>query len=129
MPRQYQLVRALGPARKAELTATFERLIAETLKPKYLPEVRPATGRNYPVDILGRWRGENYSFITRFRSGFDDNAGEEFDAPFARLDHFGGSFAVMWYRHTGRWWCLRTDLPLEEALAMVAEEPALRPPV
>ena len=35
----------------------------------------------------------------------------------------------MWMRHTGRWWCLRSELPFEEALAMVTTEPVLRPPV
>ena len=99
------------------------------MRQRYLPEIRPATNRNYPVDIRGRWRGENYSFVVRFRSGFPENAGEEYDAPFARLDHFGGKFAVMWMRHTGRWWCLRSELPFEEALAMVTTEPVLRPPV
>jgi hypothetical protein len=122
-------VRALTPLRKEELTASFERLIAESFRPRYLPEIRPATGRNYPVAIFGRWRGEKYSFVVRFRSGFPENAGEEFDAPFARLDHYNGRFAVMWFRHTGRWWCLRSELPLEEALAMVADDPVLRPPV
>ena len=30
-----------------------------------------------------------YRFIQRYRSGFPDNLGEEFDAPFARLDWIG----------------------------------------
>jgi hypothetical protein len=31
--------------------------------------------------------GRNYSLFTRYRSGFPDNLGEEFDAPFTRPDH------------------------------------------
>ena len=119
--------KAMSPERKAEITAACERLVAE-MKARYLPEIRP-TALNYPVDIRGRWRGESYSFLVRFRSGFPENAGEEFDAPFARIDHFGGRFAVLWMRHTGRWWPLRNGLTLEEAIAFVAAEPALRPPV
>ena len=81
------------------------------------------------VDIRGRWRGENYSFVVRFRSGLPENEGEEYEVPFARVDHFNGRFAVQWMRHTGRWWCLRSELTLQEALHMLETEPVLRPPV
>jgi hypothetical protein len=46
------------------------------LKPRFLPEVRPRPF-NYPVDIVGKWRGTNFSFITRYRSGYPENLGEE----------------------------------------------------
>jgi len=67
-------------AEKVSVTAACERLIGEFLRPRFLPVIRP-TEFNYPVDILGKWRGANYRFIQRYRSGFSDNLGEEFDAP------------------------------------------------
>jgi hypothetical protein len=79
-------VRALSAEEKAVIAAACERFIDETLKPRFLPEVRP-TQFNYPVDIFGKWRGNKYSFITRYRSGFPDDLGEEFDSAFTRLDH------------------------------------------
>ncbi len=95
----------LTPEEKAAIAAACERFIAEVLKPRFLPEVRPSQF-NYPIDILGKWRGSNYSFIVCFRSGFPENAGEEFDAAYARLDHVPESpdtrFDVMWHRHTGQ---------------------------
>jgi hypothetical protein len=48
--------RTLTAAERADIAATCERFIAETLKPRFLPEVR-STQFNYPIDILGRWRG------------------------------------------------------------------------
>ena len=57
MPRKgYVWVKALTPARKAEITAACERLIAE-MKARFLPVTRPP-GINCPVGIRGRWRGE-----------------------------------------------------------------------
>jgi hypothetical protein len=129
MARGYQWVRILKPGEKKAIGAACQKLIDETLKPAYLPEVRPRAGRNYAVDLRGRWRGDAYSFVVRFRSGFPENEGEEYDAPFARLEHWNGSFAVDWMRHTGRWWRLREGLSFDEALAMITDEPALRPPV
>lgn len=118
---------------KAAIAAICERFIAERLKPRFLPGIRP-TEFNYPVDLFGRWRGAKYSFITRYRSGFADNPGEEFDMAFTRLDHLEEHLAerrfdVMWHRHTGQWFRLYAAVTLDEALALIATEELLRPPI
>ena len=41
----------------------------------------------------------------------------------------GGRFAVLWMRHTGRWWPLHDGLTFEEALGKVAAGDVLRPPI
>ena len=84
--RRWVKVKVLTAQERAVVAAECERFIAETLKPRFLPEVRQ-TPFNYPIDIFGKWRGSEYSFIIRYRSGFPENAGEEFNAPFTRLDH------------------------------------------
>ncbi len=124
-------VKALGPDEKAAVAAVCERFIGQTLKVRFLLEIRP-TPFNYPVDIFGKWRGSKYSFVTRYRSGFADNAGEEFDSAFTRFDHveeyLGETrFDVMWHRHTGQWWRLHSSVTLEEALRLIETEPLLRP--
>ena len=70
----------LSDIEKAAITATCQRFIDEVLKPRFLPAVRP-TQFNYPVDILGKWHGSRYRFLQRYRSGFPENLGEEFDSP------------------------------------------------
>ena len=124
-------VRRLTPEDKVNVGAACERCIGEVLKPRYLPQIRP-TAFNYPIDIFGKWRGSRYSFITRYRSGWPENTGEEFDSAYARLDHDEEGvdelrFHVMWYRHTGRWWCLRASVPFSEALRMIETEEVLAP--
>lgn len=123
-------VKVLAAEEKAAIAARCECLIAETLKPRFVPEVRP-TGFNYPVDMFGKWRGIRYSFIVRFRSGWPDNAGEEFDEAYARLDHVEERldelrFDVMWHRHTGQWWRRLAAATLDEALRHVEQ---MLPPV
>jgi hypothetical protein len=123
----------LSASDKTAIAARCERFIAEVLKPRFLPEVRP-TEFNYPVDILGKWRGGNYSFITRYRSGFPDNLGEEFDAPFTRLDHAYEHaadicFDIMWRRHTGQWLRLYAAVPLDEVLCLIETDLNLQPHV
>ncbi|WGD51112.1 hypothetical protein QA641_37195 [Bradyrhizobium sp. CB1650] len=75
-------------------------LIDDFPKPRFLPTIRP-TQFNYPVDILGKWLGTKYRFVQSYRSGFPENLGEEFDAPFARLDWISRNrFDIQWHRHT-----------------------------
>jgi hypothetical protein len=124
--------KTLMPEEKAAIAATCERFISEVLKPKFLPEIIP-TQFNYPVDFLGKWRGNSYSFFCRFRSGFPENTGEEFNSAFARLDYAPEGaetrFDVLWRRHTGQWWPLYPALTLEEALHAIETDTVLRPPV
>ena len=129
--RTRRWVKVLSAGEKAAIATACEHFIAGTLKPQFLPEVRP-TQFNYPVDIFGKWRGSKYSFIMRYRSGFPDNLGEEFDSPFTRLDHVQEHLAetrfdVMWRRHTGQWRRLHASVTLEEALQHIRTEPWLQP--
>ena len=118
---------AFSEAEKARVTAACEQLIAEFMKPRFLPEIQP-TQFNYPVDILGKWRGAQYRFIQRYRSGFPDNLGEEFDAPFARLDWIARDrFDLQWHRHTGQWWRLYSGLTLDEAVQTIKADGHLHP--
>ena len=126
-------VKVLTAQERAGIGAVCERFIAETLKPQFLPEVRQ-TSFNYPIDIFGKWRGSKYGFITRYRSGFPENAGEEFDDAFTRLDHLEECLTetrsdVLWRRHTGQWWRSRASAMLEEALRLIATEPMLQPKI
>lgn len=123
--------KALSASEKTTIAATCDAFIDQVLKPRFLPEVRP-TSFNYPVDIFGKWRGNKFSFITRYRSGFPETLGDEFDAPFTRLDHVDERvdatvFDVMWKRHTGQWIRLYAETSLEEALTLIETEGLLQP--
>src|SRR5260370_5296364 len=74
----------LSAADKSAVTPASQHLIDDFLKPPFLPTIRP-TQFNYPVDIHGKWHGTKYRFIQRYRSGFSENLGQQFDAPLPRL--------------------------------------------
>jgi hypothetical protein len=117
----------LSDSEKALITAACQRFIDEVLKPRFLPAIRP-TQFNYPVDIRGKWRGNRYRFIQRYRSGFPENSGEEFDAPFSALDWVSRNrFDIQWHRHTGAWFCRYRGLSLAEALKTIETDGLLHP--
>ena len=90
-------------------------------------EVRP-TQFNYPVAIYGKWHGNKYRFITRYRSDDPRSYEPEFDAPFARLEYVSRDcFDLSWHRHTGEWFCLFERQSLAEALHRIESEPHFEP--
>lgn len=124
-------VKVLDREAKASIAAACAGFIVQALTPRLLPEIRPTTF-NYPVDIHGAWRGHRYSFITRYRSGSLENLGEEFDTPFARLDHVEDylaeiRFDLMWRRHTGKWHRLHPLVSLGEAFELMSTDELLSP--
>ncbi|MHB8529823.1 MAG: DUF3024 domain-containing protein [Caulobacteraceae bacterium] len=60
--------------------------------------------------------------------GREHSRGEEFDAPFARIDRMGPNrFDIYWMRHTGKWWRLHTGATLTEALDRLETDEILHP--
>jgi len=119
---------SFSAAEKSEVAAACQHLIDNFLKPRFLPTIRP-TQFNYPVDILGKWHGTKYRFIQRYRSGFAENRGDEFDAPFARLDWISHNrFDLQWHRHTGEWFRLHRGLTLTDAISKLRSDGLLHPP-
>jgi hypothetical protein len=119
---------SLSTHKKAAIAAICQRFVDQVLKPRFLPTVRP-TQFNYPIDIRGKWHGNRYRFVQRYRSGHPENLGEVFDAPFVRLDWMGGDrFDIQWHRHTGAWIRLYRGMSLDEALETIQTDGILHPP-
>jgi hypothetical protein len=132
-PKQWTLrSRSARPAatdnlEKQAIVAACETFIRDVLTPRFLPEIRP-TEWNYVVGIHGAWRAGRYRFMQRYRSGMEHNRGEEFDAPFARIDRMARDrFAIYWMRHTGKWWPVHAGVTLAEALRFLETDPVLHP--
>lgn len=113
---------------KIAIIGACEKFIAEVIIPRFLPEVRPRVEVNYPVAIYGKWHGNKYRFITRYRSDDPRSSEPEFEAPFARLEYVSRDcFDLSWHRHTGEWLRLFERLTLAEALHRIESEPHFEP--
>jgi hypothetical protein len=126
VPGASRLARVTDPE-KRRIVAACEAFISDVLKPRFLPQIVP-TKFNYAIDIRGVGAGGRYRFVQRYRSGHESNRGEEFDAPFARIDCVGRDlFDIYWMRHTGKWWRLYTCVTLAEALQILETDGILHP--
>jgi hypothetical protein len=116
-----------SPGEKATITAACDKFIADVLKPRFLPEIRPSV-YNYPIAIYGKWHGNKYRFITRYRSDDPRSPEPEFEAAFARLEYLRRDlFDLSWHRHTGEWFCVFERLSLKEALDLIGSDSHFEP--
>jgi hypothetical protein len=112
---------------KSAITSTCEKFITEVLTPRFLPEIQP-TEFNYPIAIYGKWHGNKYRFVTRFRSDDSRSDEPEFEEPFARLEYVSRDrFDLSYHRHTGEWLCLFQRVSLAEALELMESMPHFQP--
>jgi hypothetical protein len=110
----------LAPHEKLAIGETCEKIVSDIFIPHCLPTVTPSDF-NYPIKISGGWYGQSYRFATRYRSGFPENLGEEFDAPFSRIEFVARDRAnLAYFRHTGQWWTIFHAMPTAEALAEIS---------
>jgi hypothetical protein len=80
------------------------------------------------IGRLAAPHGTKYRFIQRYGSGFPEILGEEFDAPFARLDWISRNrFDIQWHHLTGEWDCLYRGLTLAEAIDTLRSDGLLHP--
>ncbi|WP_176597227.1 hypothetical protein [Sphingobium sp. 15-1] len=113
---------------KRAIMEACESFISDVLKPRFLPAIKP-TEWNYVIDIRGAYAAGRYRFMQRYRSGMVHNRGEEFDAPFARIDRMGpDNFDIQWMRHTGQWWRLHSGVTFARALHLLETDGVLHPP-
>ena len=115
-------------AERQLFVARCDALVRDVLRPRFLPEIRVSEQFNYCIDIRGSFRAGRYSFSQRYRSGFEDNRGEEFDRAFARIDRMGPDrFDIHWMRHTGKWWPLHRGVTLDRALHLMQTDGVIFP--
>jgi hypothetical protein len=113
--------------RQIVITAACEKFIADVLKSRFLPKIRP-TKFNYLIAIYGKWHGSKYRFITRYRSDDPNSYEPAFEAPFARLEYARrDTFDWSYHRHTGEWLCIFQRVSLAEALELLETTPHFQP--
>lgn len=107
---------------KQEVSAKGDRLVREHIKPTYVEPPPKKPRFNYLVDVYTKWRGRYYYFIAKYASPGPNRIAPFFHIGFARLEYAGnGRFDLAYFRHTGKWWQVHSNLTLREALDLIRE--------
>lgn len=136
-PRKKRPRRVWAPARqpkpkipdelKQRAQAEAERLLEE-FRPVYIQPPPEDPRFNYRTGLYTVWfRGWLYLCST-FACPSPNALSPTFESRFARLEYAGGDrFHLAYMRHTGEWWEVYRDLPLEQAVETIRREQLFHP--
>ena len=115
-------------ALKRELSAKANALIEEYIRPKYVKPHPKNPRLNYIEDIFLKWRGRHFYFMAKYVSSAPNSISPFFEVGFARLEFMGDNkFDLAYFRHTGKWWPVFSELTVDEVLDLVKSEALFHP--
>jgi hypothetical protein len=102
------------------------RLLVEEFKQRIDPN--PDKRRNYITDIYTKWYQNYFYFCEKYKSDYPNRILDEFEEKFVRLTYRGKDcFDFSYFRHTGQWWPVATELSLQQCLEMMMDNPSFQP--
>lgn len=107
---------------KKEVKQRANKLVEEVIKPKSIKDNSPPdTDFSYVVDVFTKWHGSTFFyFVSRWRCPSPNCISEFFELKFTRLEYTGEDhFSLAYMRHTGQWFTVLTDVPLEMCLTEI----------
>jgi hypothetical protein len=113
---------------KTQVQMRADELIASVIEPHHVKPPPEDARFNYVVDVSSRWHGNSFYFVAKYRCPAPTCMTEFFEMKFARMQYAGSDrFKVSSMRHTEKWFELYQDMPFEECLQAIAEEPHFIP--
>ena len=115
-------------ALKREVETKANALVESVLKSRHIKEPEPDSQFNYLVDITTKWYRSYFYFCSRSACPGPYALSPFFEDKFARMEYIGdGLFNLAYMRHTGQWFELFTELPLDACLASIRDDPWFHP--
>lgn len=113
---------------KIQVAQEAEKLISDKLKPAHIKPPPQETQFNYVVDISTKWYRNYFYFSAKYACPGPYALSPFFDTKFARMEYAGGNrFHLSYMRHTGQWFEVYRDLPLNECLDHIGQGPDFHP--
>ena len=113
---------------RRQVSKKAEVLVRDHIRDEHVKPQPKNTKFNYIVEILTKWRGRYFYFIAKYTTPGPDRIAPFFEVGFARLEFVGDDrFDLAYFRHTGKWWTVFSDLTVEEALDLVKSEGIFTP--
>ena len=119
---------SLPEALKMEVTTKTNELIEIVLKPKYIQSLPEDPQFNYIVDIYGKWYRKAFYLSAEYRVASPHPIQPSFEAKLARMQFAGSQrFHLSYMRYTGQWIQIYTDLPVDECIKAIRDDPYFTP--
>jgi hypothetical protein len=110
---------------KVSVDRKATELVETVLKPKCIKSPPDEELFNYVVDIYTKWYRNYLYFCAKYCCPGPNARSPYFESKFARMEYAGGNacFNLSFMRHTGQWIGIYQDIPLDECLRAIRNDP------
>jgi len=113
---------------KSEIKQKADQLVETVLKPKHIKLPPKNNQFNYIMDIYTKWHGQFFYFCAKYCSPGPNAMSPDFETKFARLAYVGENrFNLSFMRHTGQWIEIYSNLPMDDCLTAIQDDPSFFP--
>lgn len=106
---------------KQELLERFEKILEKEMRPKFVQTPEEGRVMDYISGLHCKWHRNNF-YICGTHSDPEGKI-EPYEVKFSRMEYVSeDSFNLAYMRHTGKFWEVHKDKPLEESIRMVTTE-------
>ena len=103
---------------KIAVQSRADEWVASFVRPEFVKSEPDDARFAFVTDISAGWRGSFFTFKATFSRVSEETgvAAPAFETPFARLEYTGpNSYGLAYFRHTGKFWEIYSELSLDEA--------------
>ena len=101
--------------------------IVEYFKQQYVKS-GPDKSYSYLTDVYTKWYRHYLYFCEKYKNENTNGILNEYKSKFVRLEYTAGNkFNFSYFRHTGQWFTVATDMPLNDCFEMMRDNPNFQP--
>jgi len=105
-----------------------DKFIESVLKPRFISNEQSALDGSYVIDIYSKWRKNFIYFYAKYQDTRPGVIEPTYDWKLARIEHLKeDKYNLAYFRHTGKWWVIFYEIPLEECFEAIEDMPHFHP--
>lgn len=113
---------------KEEIKNKCDKFIESVLKPRFISNEQSILDNSYLIDIYSRWWTNFIYFHAKYQDNRPGAIEPTFDCKLARLEYLKeNKYNLAYFRHTGKWWVIFYEIPLEECFEAIEDMPHFHP--
>ena len=105
-----------------------DKFIESVLKPRFISNEQSALDGSYVINIYSKWWRNFIYFYAKYQDTRSEAIEPTYDWKLARIEYLKENrYNLAYFRHTGKWWVIFYEIPLEECFEAIEDMPHFHP--
>ncbi len=105
-----------------------DRFIDSVLKPRFVSNEQTTSDELFVIGIYSKWWRNYIYFHAKYQDDRSEAIEPTFDLKLVRMEYLEeNKYDLAYFRHTGKWWVIFHEIPLEECFEAIEDMPHFHP--